>query len=317
MTPEAFRAATQALAGPTFGPDARLAVAVSGGPDSLALMRLAASAFPDRTQVLSVDHRLRPESAGECAMVERLATRLGLPHATLLPARPIAGASVQAQARAARYAAMKVWCTDHGVRFLMTAHHADDQAETLLMRLARGSGLAGLAGIRPVRALGESVTLLRPLLQCRKSDLVALVAAEGWQAVDDPANRSARHDRTRARALLSGTDWLEAPRLAASARHMADAQSALEWAAERAFRSRSARQGEALLLDPEALPAELRRRLLLRGLEALGCEAPKGPDLARLLARLEAGGAGTLGPVRASAEAAGHWRLEPAPARRR
>ena len=309
MEAAALAAEVARLAGAGHGP---VALAVSGGVDSLALLKLGAEAFAGHVHVLSVDHGLRPEAAAECAMVAQLAAGLGVPHHTLaLGLAP--GGNVQARARTARYAAMADWCRSHGVPLLLTAHHADDQAETLLMRLARGSGLAGLSGIRPAVAL-EGVTLLRPLLGCRRAALAAIVDAAGWTPVDDPSNQDPAYDRTQARALLARTGWLSADRLARAASNLGAAEEALAWAAARAFDTRTAWDGGALLVEADGLPEELRRRLLADALKAFGAEAD-GPALLRLLARLSAGQAGTLGPARADVLADGRWRLRAAPPR--
>lgn len=313
---EAFAQATLSLAGQAWSQSARLAVAVSGGGDSLALMALAAEAFPGRVHALSFDHRLRAESAAECVMVATLAEQLGIPHTTLHSETPLDAANVQANARAARYAAMEAWCAANTVAFLLTAHHADDQAETLLLRLARGSGLAGLSGIRSTRALDGGVTLLRPLLGWRHDSLVAIARARGWRPIDDPSNRNPRFDRVHARALLADAPWLDPERLADSAQHLAHAEAALCWATDRAWASRATVSNSVLTLDLEALPCELQRRLLLRGLAHFGVAEPDGPAVARLAERLRAGGSGTLGGARAKALASSRWQLSAAPARR-
>ena len=317
LTSEAFAEAVIALAGAEWSDAARLAVAVSGGSDSLALMALAAEAFAGQVTVLSFDHRLRAENAAECAMVARLAEGLGLPNATLQPAVPIADSNVQAGARDARYAALAEWCAPRTIAFLLTAHHADDQAETVLLRLARGSGVAGLGGIRPRRDLANGVALLRPLLGWRRADLRSPVCARGWTPIIDPANSSARFDRSRARSLLAASEWLSTERLAASAAHCAEAEAALLWAAELAWASRATVAGAHLVLDPEALPPELQRRLLARGLAHFGTADPDGPALARLAERLRAGGGGTLGTVKVRALATGQWQLAVAAPRSR
>jgi tRNA(Ile)-lysidine synthase len=292
-----------------------LAVAVSGGRDSLALLWLAAQAFPGRVTALTVDHGLRAAAADEAALVARCAAEVGVPHRLLrLGAAPGPG-NLQAEARAARYATLAQACRTLGIGTLLTAHHEDDQAETLLLRLARGSGLGGLAGVR-ARTKLEGLEVRRPLLGWPRQALADVVAEAGWTAVDDPSNRDPRFDRTGARALLAATPWLAAERLAASAAHLAEAEAALEWAAARAWESRALLADGAVTLDPEALPAELRRRLLLNGLEAMGVCAPDGAQVVRLVARLEAGGTGTLGGVKVQALADGRWRLSMAPARR-
>lgn len=315
MPPTAAGLATEVarLAGPAFRPDTPLALAVSGGADSLALLALGAEAFGDRALVLSVDHGLRAASAGECAMVAARAAECGLPHQTLtLALGP--GGDIQARARTARYAAMARACAEHGIALLLTAHHADDQAETLLMRLARGSGVGGLAGIRPLSRI-DGLMVLRPLLGVRRASLAEIPAARGWTAVDDPSNRDPRFDRSRARALLAVGDWPDPARLAASAACLAEAEDALHWAATRAFETRHEWRPPELRLDPGDLPDELGRRLLAQGLAAFGHRAD-GPALTRLIERLKAGGPGTLGPVRVMARD-GLWRLTPAPPRRR
>ena len=174
--------------------DCRFGIAVSGGPDSLALLLLAAAVRPGSIEAATVDHGLRPESADEAAMVAGLCERRGVPHRTLVAdwAQPPA-ANVQAEARAMRYRLLNEWAIERGLEAVATAHHADDQAETLLMRLARGAGVGGLGGTRARRALSEDVLLIRPLLGWRKSELVALVEDAGLTPVDDPSNRDPKH----------------------------------------------------------------------------------------------------------------------------
>lgn len=314
-TPDGFRQRVETLAGAPLGTDGKLALAVSGGPDSLALLWLGAMAFGGTAVVLTVDHGLRPGSAAAAANVCTRAAALGLEADRLEVAVRPTGAGLQADARAARYAALHERCVARGLPLLLTAHHQEDQAETVLMRLARGSGLAGLAGIRAVRPLGEGVTLLRPLLDVPKVALAAIVAHAGWTPVDDPANRDPRHDRTRARALLAATPWLSPRALAETAAQLAETEAALAWAEERAWASRVTREPDHVRIDAEGLPAELQRRLLARGLAALGA-APRGRAVARLAGRLAVGRDGTLAGVAARARPGG-WVLSAAPPRRR
>ncbi len=277
----------------------RMAVAVSGGPDSVALLLLAAAAFPGRVTAITVDHGLRAGAAAEAAMVAAQCARHGLPHVTLAWTGGSAGPGVQAAARAARYALMAEWCAANGVALLLTAHHADDQAETLLMRMARGSGSAGLAGIRACRPLLPGVTLVRPLLTVRRAALAAIAVESGWVIADDPTNRDPHYARTRARQLLAAAAWLDAGQMAAAAAHLADAEAALAWAADRAWAGRARVDGGIVALDAAGLPDELVRRLALRAIAVLAPDAaPRGPDVARLVARMQTGGSGTLAGVR-------------------
>jgi tRNA(Ile)-lysidine synthase len=302
------------LIGRPLGNEEPLAVAVSGGPDSLALLLLAHCAYGARVRALTVDHGLRPESVDEAATVAAVCAEIGVPHVTLRWEGGKPAANRQAAAREARYRLMADWCRREGVAWLVTAHHADDQAETLLLRLARGAGLGGLAGVRAKRDLG-GVTLLRPLLGSRRSELAAVVAAAGLTAADDPSNRDDRYDRTRVRKLLASAGWLEADRLAASAAHLADAEAALDWAAGLAWRSRAVVGPSGVELDGDGLPRELQRRLLCRAIRCLQeAAALRGPDVDRLLDRLAAGGSGTLAGVKARGGPV--WRLSVAPPRR-
>jgi tRNA(Ile)-lysidine synthase len=309
---ERFRRDVAALAGERPG---RIGLAVSGGPDSLALLILARSAFPGAVEAATVDHGLRPENAAEAAEVARICESLAVPHAALSDGgAPIAGASPQAQARALRYRLLAAWTVERGLPLLATAHHQGDQAETVLMRLARGAGLAGLAGVRARRSEGAAI-LVRPLLGWRRAELEGIVADAGIEPVDDPSNRSPAFDRTRFRALLAATDLLPPERLAASAAHLAEAEEALAWAAARLWDERARRDGEAILLDPAGLPSELLRRLAARAVGEVRGGAPWRSDgLAGALAAAGEGRRTTLAGVQIDGGAS--WRFAPAPPRR-
>lgn len=303
-----------ALIGRPLGAVERIAIAVSGGPDSLALLLEARVAFGDRVQALTVDHGLRDGSAAEAAEVATICGDLGIAHAILRWNGEKPASNIHAAARIARYALMGEWCAVNGVAWLATGHHADDQAETLLLRLARGSGVSGLAGIRPVRALANGVTLLRPMLGERRTELRAIVDAAGLVPVDDPSNADPRFDRTHARALLAQTGWLGADRLAAVAAHLADAEAALDWTADVAWHGRAMVRPGGIELDTVGLPAELTRRLVVRALVALDGKSPPGPDVDRMLARLGSGQSATLGAVKVTPGAV--WTFAPATSRR-
>ncbi|WP_448662974.1 tRNA lysidine(34) synthetase TilS [Sphingomonas sp. CJ20] len=265
-----FRQDMLVLAPEAAAPDWRLGLAVSGGADSMAMLVLARAAFPGQVAAATVDHQLRAAAAAEAAMVARHCAVLGIPHATLLPDAPIMGASIQAQARAARYRLLAHWAGTHGISALATAHHADDQAETFLMRAARGSGVTGLSGIRARAVLAEgppAVALLRPLLGCRAAALRALAHATGTPFVDDPSNADPRHDRTRFRQMLAANPDLDVMGLAASAAFAVEAEAALAALADRYWSDNAqiARDAVRLALHAPATRDTL-RRLARRGI---------------------------------------------------
>lgn len=260
-------------------------------------MLLAGAALPGRFAVATVDHGLRAESAGEAGMVARLCRERGVAHRTITLALP-GGAGVQARARAARYAALGDWLRAEGLGALVTAHHADDQAETFVMRLNRGAGVRGLAGMR-VRAVvpgHPGLPLLRPLLGWRRAELAALVAAAGIAPADDPSNRDRRFERVRVRDALAAGGGLDIDGLIDSMAHLADADAAIEWMAERAFAT--VRRDANGLIWPMAAPRAVALRVLERIVAELGAGQPRGPELARWHDALAAGGIATLAGVR-------------------
>jgi len=306
-----FEAALDALA-----PAGGIGVAVSGGPDSLALLLLAEAARPGLVSAATVDHGLRPEATDEASMVSETCRTLAIPHAILRVTVADDPAGVQAAARKARYAALGLWAGQQEIGALLTAHHADDQAETVLMRLARGAGLSGLAGIRRSRPFSEApgVTLIRPLLDWTKAELEELVAAAGIEPIRDPSNTDPRYDRTRARALLAG-GWPEAARVAAAADHLAESEEALVWIAQKLADERIRMDGETATLDVSGLPRELRRRLLLALFARLapGMEM-RGDAVDRLLQSLDAQTVATLSGFRCAPSPI--WRVSRAAPRR-
>jgi tRNA(Ile)-lysidine synthase len=302
-----------------------LGLAVSGGPDSLALLLLAHAALPGRIAVASVDHGLRPEAAGEVALVERIAAERAIPFAPL--AVTLSAGNVPARAREARYAALARWAQEAGLSAVATAHHADDQAETLLMRLNRGSGLAGLAGVRETTFIdGSEVVLLRPLLGWRKAELAAVVAEAGITPAEDPTNADPDFERARLRAHLAAVDWLDPLKMAASAAHLAEAWQALTWYAELDWHEMVLREeGSPGFTYCANVPRVIGVETILRIIAGLGGHATRA-EAARAWDRLWAGENASLGGVLAvpgveKVEKVGVtmrvWRFRPEPARGR
>jgi len=263
-----------------FEPHPRLAVAVSGGADSMALVWLCrrwTMAREGTLIALTVDHRLRPESGVEAAQVGAHLGALGCPHRCLTWDREGAEprGAIQAAARAARYRLLTEATAAAGANHLLTAHHLDDQAETVLLRLARGSGVDGLAAMAAVRGLG-GIRLARPLLAVPKARLIATCTAAGLPYLEDPGNRTAKFARGRLRAVsaLLAAEGLTAAGLAETARRAGTVRAALELLTDRLV-TQSAR------LDPQGWlsldlsivmkePEELGLRVLARCLATIG-----------------------------------------------
>lgn len=296
-----------------FEPAPRLAVAVSGGGDSLALTLLADRWARQRggtIAALTVDHRLRQGSAAEAAQVGAWLALRGIDHHILVrdPGDDSrSGRGVQATARAARYRLLEGWCAAQGVLHLLVAHHREDQAETVLLRLAHGSGLDGLAGMAPV-VERTACRLLRPLLGVARERLLATLAAAGQSWIEDPSNEDTAYARVRMRRAMPplALAGLGAERLCATAARLGRSRAALE-AAVAALLARSAQIHPAgfVRLDPAALaaaPEEIGTRALAALLAMVGGAyyPPRRERLDRLYCALPAGlgGGRTLGGCR-------------------
>ena len=208
-----------------------LAVAASGGADSLSLCLLArdwAAARGGRVTALTVDHGLRPASEAEVAEVGAWMARYAIEHRVLRWRGEKPTTALQEKARVARYRLLCGWCRDNAVLHLLLGHNADDQAETVLQRLIRGSGTDGLAGMSALVETAE-VRLLRPLLGCRAIDLRGFLRQRGEAWIEDPSNRDPRFFRTRLRASWPALEaaGLGRPTLLAAER-MAEARAAMQ-----------------------------------------------------------------------------------------
>ena len=288
-----------ALLAPLLAARGDVLLAVSGGPDSIALMRmcslLAAPAGVATITVASVDHGLRADSRAEAERVGGWARECGFPHAILTWEGPKPATRVQELARAARYLLLGAKARDVGARILVTAHTRDDQAETVLMRMAHGSGIAGLAGMRPMTAR-DGLLHARPLIGISKARLVATCRANGWPFIEDPSNADPRFARARWRKLapLLEREGLTARRLANLAERAAQVEAALEMKAVEGFQlACSGRDPDGLSLDMARLaepePVEIAMRVLRLALADLqGGPARHPPRLERLEGAMQA-----------------------------
>ena len=300
-------------------PEATVGLAVSGGPDSLAMLLLAAAARPLQVEAATVDHGLRPESRAEAEMVANVCEKLGIAHRILTADwKEKPKTAIQEQARLMRYRLLGQWADERRIAALVTAHTLDDQAETMLMRLARGGGVTGLAAMRRVGwAPGGEMPVLRPLLGWRHSELEAVCADAGLEPVQDPSNEDAQFERVRMRKALAEADWLEPTAVAQSAAHLTDADVALQWATDAEWRRAVKRTGEELVYTPDDTPREIRRRILRRSIVALASEGggadPRGREIDQLLAALSSGRQAALRGVLCTGGK--EWRFKAAPAR--
>jgi len=277
-----------------------LVLAVSGGPDSIALMWLVArwrdalSRGP-RLLAVTIDHGLRAESAREAREVKRLAHTLGVTHRTMRWTGDKPKSGVPAAARAARYRLLATAARQNGASHVLTAHTRDDQAETLLMRLLRGSGISGLAAMAR-ESEREGVLIARPFLNISKPQLIATLEKAGIGYVDDPTNRDTSFTRPRIRAVIEklSAEGGDARNLARLASRLARANAAIEVLTDGAVRYLQLKGGDtrsppaalggalggksqSITFEAAAfagLPEEIRLRLLLRAIDRFGHEGP-------------------------------------------
>ena len=287
-----------------------LVLAISGGPDSTALLYLMARWCAGRRPAphlvaVSIDHGLRPEARREAAAVKRLSEKLGVEHRTMRwrGAKPSTG--IQEAARVARYRLLRAAAHRAKARCVLTAHTLDDQAETVLFRMARGSGLAGICGMartvpidnlatgfgQPIDAVhsardaegasrSERVVVVRPLLEVPKGRLIATLQEAGIAYADDPSNADPRFARARLRKLMPAlADEGLTPRcLARLARRVRRSEAAheavVDWAARRLGLTADTRRLALSSADWSEFPAEIALRLLGRAIGTIGTEGP-------------------------------------------
>jgi tRNA(Ile)-lysidine synthase len=321
-------------------------LAVSGGPDSVALLWLAARwrralARGPRLHAVTIDHGLRPEAAREARDVKCLARSLDVGHRTMRWRGDKPKTGLPAAARAARYGLLAQAARRHGATHIVTAHTRDDQAETVLMRMSRGSGLAGLAAMAPI-SLREGLVLARPFLDVPKARLIATIKKVGIDFARDPTNHDPAFTRPRLRALMPmlASEGCDARNLARLAARLARANASLEMMADGAERFLARIDPAGNGVDPDspvssfdaaafsALSDEMRLRLLLRAIARAGHEGPA--ELGKVENLLAALDGAMAGKVRRGARpvakqtlagalitvARGRLLVEPAPPRR-
>ena len=282
----------------------RIGIAVSGGSDSLALLCAAHAWSKDgggpAIEAVTVDHGLRPEAKEEAAYVRGLCETLGVPHSTLTWEGWDGRGNLQDQARRNRYALIASWARGHALDSVALGHTMDDQAETFLMRLARESGVEGMASMRLVFRR-DGARFDRPFLIDRRADLRAYLLSRGVRWVEDPSNEDESFDRVKARKALAtlGPLGIGAAQLVRVAMNLRDASDAIAAVAAQVAREKVRAAGGDLIFDRSALrrqPPEVIRRLLAEALMFVGGAdyPPRRQPLDAVIQQVETGGNGTL-----------------------
>ena len=247
----------------------RLGVAVSGGSDSLALLYLLHEWGQAELFAVTVNHRLRPEAASEALHVAHLCDRLGVPHQILDWAGWAGKGNLQDQARRSRYSMIADWARGLNLGGVALGHTMDDQAETILMRLARGAGVDGLSGMAG-RFSRDGMAYLRPTLPLNRDELRTFLTARKLRWVEDPSNEDLDFERVRMREALAILAPLGVTKeqLCTVAANLGEARAAISWmAASWVAKSAKVVAGDLIFDRPaySGLPAEMRRRLLAQG----------------------------------------------------
>ncbi len=277
-----------------------VAVGVSGGPDSMALCKLLSdwSSSLDcslEIHVLSVDHGLRKQAAQEAALVHEIVSKWPhITHSVLRWEGDKPDTRIQEEARGARYGLMAAYCERHAIKHLFLAHHQDDQAETFLFRLAKGSGLDGLAAMMPAQDYSPSLALLRPLLEVPKTRLIATCVENDVSFVEDPSNDSDKYARVRLRKSrdVLKEEGLTSKRLSTTAMRLARARQALDQISDMAMQDITIQKDtKRIALNLEVLkawPGEIGLRVLIKSMADLNDSDGYGPRMEKVESLFEA-----------------------------
>lgn len=296
---------------------ARIGIAISGGGDSVALMHLLHEALADQPVELmaaTVDHGLRPESQAEASKAAEMAARLGIRHETLTwEAGPRETGNLQDQARQARYALLTCWARRNGIPMLTLGHTADDQAETVLMRLKRSAGVSGLAGI-PQRRTQDGVTLFRPLLDMRRTTLRQYLQDREIAWIDDPSNDDETFERIKMRKAFGVLEelGLSVEALSTVAQNMAKARRALDWYVFVAARDLARIEAGAVVFELRkfrTLPDEISHRLMLEAILWIsgGQYSPRRQSMIDVVSAVQRGRSATLAGCRILSQKSDIW----------
>ena len=268
----------------------KIAVAVSGGPDSLALLWLLAETKKFQLHALTVDHGLRAASSAEAKTVAHMVSEWpGVTHKTLVWRGRKPTTRISEAARAARYRLMAAYCKKQGITHLFVAHHQDDQAETFLLRLAAGSGLDGLAGMRPQQAMGD-IVLVRPLLNVPRARLQATLRTAKIKWINDPTNKNEAYARPRLRAAqkILAREGLTPERLATTAARLARGRAVIEALADDQWNQLAVTENAVTvpLAQWNNWPEDIRIRLLARAVAHVGAKSARLEQIEMLEQRL-------------------------------
>ena len=270
--------------------ETKFAVAVSGGPDSMALAHMLsvwAKANDKTLFAMTVDHGLRPEAAEEARQVASWAASQDIAHVILEWRGEKPESGIMEAAREARYALMAEYCKQHDVKTIFVAHHQDDQAETFLIRLAKGSGLDGLAAMGATHIYND-LQIARPLLDVSKEEIIGYCKQNDIPYIDDPSNRNEDYMRPRLRQSMEvlGEEGLTSKRLAMTAKRLGRARKALEDITNQVCNSCIREESpNHVIIDFDILrkqPEEIGLRVVQKLLEKMRTQAPYNVRMEKL-----------------------------------